>query len=151
MFCGATKVTLDDKGRMVLPSLYREQIPAEAQGKLVITVDRGKCLLIYPHSEWEQVERKLMSLPSLHPQARRLKGLMLGHATKLELDNHSRFLVPPELREVASLQRHAMLVGQGNSIELWDEARWIERRDRWLAEGEEDMTALPSELESLRL
>ena len=70
MFRGATKVTLDDKGRMVMPTRYREQITAEAQGKLVVTVDRAQCLLISPLPEWEQIERKLMSLPSLHAQAR---------------------------------------------------------------------------------
>ena len=52
MFRGATKVTLDDKGRMVLPTRYREPIVTEAQGKLVVTIDRDKCLLIYPQPEW---------------------------------------------------------------------------------------------------
>ena len=73
MFRGATKVTLDDKGRMVMPTRYREQIAELAQGHLVVTVDRDQCLLIYPLPEWEQTERKLMSLPSLNPQARRLQ------------------------------------------------------------------------------
>jgi len=105
MLRGATKVTLDDKGRMVLPTRYREQISAQSQGKLVVTVDREQCLLIYPLPEWEQTERKLMSLPSLHPQSRKLQRLMVGHATDVELDGHGRFLVPPELREFAGLQR----------------------------------------------
>jgi MraZ protein len=150
MFRGATKVTLDDKGRMVMPTRYREQITAEAQGKLVVTVDRDQCLLIYPLPEWELIERKLMSLPTLHPQARRLQRLMVGHATDLELDGHGRFLLPPELREFAKLERHGMLIGQGKHLELWDEARWNERRDSWL-QSEEAATDLPSELESLVL
>ena len=97
MFRGATKVTLDDKGRMVLPTRYREQIAELAQGHLVVTVDRDQCLLIYPLPDWEQTERKLMSLPSLNPQARRLQRLMVGYATDLELDGHGRVLLPPEL------------------------------------------------------
>ena len=121
-----------------------------AQGRLVITVDRDQCLLIYPLPEWEQVERKLMSLPSLHAQARRLQRLMVGHATDLELDGHGRMLVPPELREFAGLGRYAMLIGQGNRFELWDEARWNERRDQWLR-SEATAVDLPSELESLSL
>jgi len=76
---------------------------------------------------------------------------MLGHAMVLELDSHSRFLLTTELREVAGLQRLAMFVGQGNSIQLWDEARWIERRDKWLAQGDANTAGLPAELESLRL
>jgi MraZ protein len=150
MFRGATKITLDDKGRMVMPNRYREQIAELAQGKLVVTVDKDQCLLIYPLPEWEQIERKLMSLPSLNATARRLQRLMVGHATELPLDGHGRLLLPPELRAFAKLGRHGMLIGQGNRFELWDEARWSERRDAWLT-SEETPTDLPSELEALSL
>ncbi len=150
MFRGATKVTLDDKGRMALPTRYRSAVAERCDGHLVVTVDRDQCLLLYPRPDWEQIERKLMSLPSLHAQARRLQRLMVGHATDLELDGHGRLLLPPELREFASHARHVMLVGQGNRFELWDEARWGERRDAWLAH-EEAATDLPAELESLSL
>ncbi|HXA93196.1 MAG TPA: division/cell wall cluster transcriptional repressor MraZ [Steroidobacteraceae bacterium] len=150
MFRGATKVTLDDKGRMVMPTRYRESISERAQGRLIVTVDRDQCLLIYPLPDWEQTERKLMSLPSLHAQARRLQRLMVGHATDVELDSHGRVLVPPELREFAALQRYGMLIGQGNRFELWDETRWTQRRDYWL-KSEEATTDLPSLLDSLSL
>src|SRR6202021_3652708 len=136
MFRGATKVTLDDKGRMGMPTRYREQISVQSQGKLVVTVDRDQCLLIYPLPEWEQTERKLMSLPSLHPQSRRLQRLMVGHAADLGLDGTGRFLLPPELREFAKLDRHGMLIGQGNRFELWDETRWNEQRAGWRKRGE---------------
>ena len=150
MFRGATKISLDDKGRMVMPTRYREQIAELAQGKLVVTVDKDQCLLIYPLPEWEQIERKLMSLPSLNSVARKLQRLMVGHATDLPLDGHGRLLVPPELREFAKLGRTVMLIGQGNRFELWDETRWNERRDAWLA-SEQTPTDLPSELESLSI
>jgi MraZ protein len=150
MFRGATKITLDDKGRMVIPTRYREQIMQLAQGKLVVTVDKDQCLLIYPLPEWELIERKLMALPSLNATARRLQRLMVGHATDLPLDGHGRVLLPPELREFARLERHGMLIGQGNRFELWDEVRWNERRDLWL-KNEDASTDLPSELESLSI
>jgi len=150
VFRGATKVTLDDKGRTVMPTRYRDVIQERAQGRLVVTVDRDQCLLIYPLPDWEQTERKLMSLPSLHAQARRLQRLMVGHATDVELDGHGRFLLPPELREFAGLGRHGMLIGQGNRFELWDEARWGDRRSFWL-KSEEATTDLPSLLDSLSL
>ena len=150
MLRGATKVTLDDKGRMVLPTRYREQISVQSQGKLIVTVDREQCLLIYPLPEWEQTERKLMSLPSLHPQSRKLQRLMVGHATDVELDGHGRFLIPPELREFARLQRLGWLIGQGNRFELWDETRWNEQREQML-KSEDTLTDLPSELDSLSL
>jgi MraZ protein len=91
-----------------------------------------------------------MNLPSLHAQARRLQRLMVGHATDLTLDGHGRLLLPAELRAFAGLERHAMLIGQGNRFELWDETCWTSRRDVWLA-SEDASTDLPSELDSLSL
>src|SRR6185437_13683836 len=99
---------------MVMPTRYREQITERAQGKLVVTVDRDRCLLIYPLPEWELIESNLMSLPTLHEQARRLQLLMVGHANDFEIDEHGRILLPTELREFASLERQGMLIGQGN-------------------------------------
>ena len=136
---------------MVMPTRYREQIAELAQGKLVVTADKDLCLLIYPLPEWEQIERKLMSLPSLNETARGLQRLMVGYATDLPLDGHGRLLLPPELREFTKLGRHGMLIGQGNRFELWDDARWSERRDAWLATSKQTPTDLPSELESLSI
>src|SRR5579862_6864170 len=151
MFRGAAKITLDDKGRLVLPARYRERVFERSKGALVVTVDRdGDCLLIYPLTDWELVERKLMELPSLHPQARRLQRLMVGYATELTLDGHGRMLLPQELREFARLERHAVLIGQGSRCELWDEARWNERRDVWL-KSEAAVSEMPPELGSLSL
>ena len=79
-----------------------------------------------------------------------LQRLMVGHATDLTLDGHGRLLLPPELREFAGLGRHAMLIGQGNRFELWDETRWNEQREGWL-KSEDTLTDLPSELDSLSL
>src|ERR1700730_3427736 len=125
MFRGAAKITLDDKGRMVVPARYRERLTERSAGHLIVTVNLdGECLLIYPMSDWELVERKLMELPSFHPQSRRLQRLMVGHATDLALDGHGRVLLPSELRDFAQIDRNAMLVGQGNRCELWQEARW---------------------------
>ena len=150
MFRGANKLTLDAKGRMVMPTRYRERLQERCGGNLVVTVDRDRCLLIYPLPDWEEVERKLMRLPSFDPQARQLQRLMVGNATDLELDAHGRVLLPPKLREFGQLTRDAMLIGQGVRFELWDEARWNERRDEWLAGGE-GTSDLSAELETLSL
>ena len=152
MFRGATKVTLDAKGRLAIPSRYRERITTRAEGHLVATVDRDYCLLIYPMPDWEEIERKLVRLPALNPQARRLQRLMVGYATELEMDSHGRILLTRELREFAGLDRQAMLIGQGNKFELWDEERWNARRDEWLADAQgEQAGGLPQELETLSL
>ena len=150
MFRGANKLTLDAKGRMVMPTRYRERLQELCGGKLVVTVDKDQCLLIYPLPDWEEIERKLMRLPTLNPQARRLQRLMVGHATDLELDGHGRVLLPPKLREFGLLTRDAMLIGQGSRFELWDEARWNERQNEWLA-SEEVAPDLPDELGNLSL
>jgi MraZ protein len=150
MFRGANKLTLDAKGRMVMPTRYRERLQERCGGKLVITVDKDQCLLIYPMPDWEEIERRLMRLPSLDPRSRRLQRLMVGHATEQDLDGHGRVLLPPNLREFGSLTRDAMLVGQGLHFELWDETRWNERLGEWLA-SEEGATDLSAELEKLSL
>jgi MraZ protein len=150
VFRGANKVTLDAKGRVVLPTRYRDRIVERCEGRLVVTIDRDQCLLLYPLPDWEEIERKLMRLPTLNEHARRLQRLMVGHATDLELDGHGRVLLPPKLREFAGLDRDAMLLGQGNRFELWDEARWTERRDAWLKD-EELPAELPADLGSLSL
>jgi len=73
MFRGANKVTLDAKGRLAMPARYRDTLVERSEGRLVTTVDRSdRCLLIYPLPDWEEIERKLMRLPTLNPQARRL-------------------------------------------------------------------------------
>jgi len=149
MFRGATKVTLDAKGRFAIPTRYRERLAALCEGRLVVTVDKDYCLLLYPFPEWEEIERKLVALPSLIKQARRLQRLMVGYATELDIDGHGRILLPRELREFAGLERQAILLGQGNKFELWDEDSWNEKRDSWL--NADDDVDLPAELESLSL
>ena len=150
MFRGATKVTLDAKGRLAIPTRYRERIAARCANQLVATVDRDYCLLIYPLPDWEDIERKLDRLPSLNKQTRRLQRLMLGHASEMELDGHGRVLLQAALREFAGMEKHAVLVGQGRKFELWDETRWNYKREDWLAEDEAGLE-LPAELETLSL
>jgi len=147
VFRGATNVTLDAKGRMAMPTRYREQIAARCDGQIVVTVDKDYCLLIYPFPDWEELERKLVRLPSMNKIARRILRIMVGYATEVDMDTNGRILLSHELRDFAGLDKQAILLGQGNKFELWDEKRWIEKRDAWLSE-DEDMN-LPPELESL--
>ncbi len=149
MFRGATKVTLDAKGRMAIPTRYRDRIASRCDGQLVATVDLDYCLLIYPSPDWEDIERRLMRLPTFDKQARRLQRLMVGHATEIEMDGHGRILLSKELREYAQLDRQAMLIGQGTKFELWDDERWTATRDSWI-DGDENAD-LSAALESLSL
>ena len=149
MFRGVTKVTLDAKGRLAIPTRYREKLTSRCDGQIVVTVDRDYCLLIYPYPDWEEIERKLIRLPSLNKQARRLQRLMVGYATELELDGNGRILISKELREFAGIERHAILIGQGKKFELWDDQVWSEKRDSWL--NMDDENDLSGELDTISL
>ena len=120
------------------------------EGRVIVTVDRDECLLIYAAPEWEQIEQQLMALPNLNAQARRLQRLMVGHADDMEIDSHGRLSLTPELREFAGLARAAWLVGQGKHLELWDEARWNIQRDEWM-KSEQAVGEPSAELGTLQL
>jgi len=151
VFRGVNTVNLDAKGRLAVPTRYRERLNERCDGKLVITVDRDHCLLLYPLPDWEDIERKLVRLPSLNKQARKLQRLLIGHATDIDIDGHGRLLVPPPLREFANLDKRVVMIGQGNKFEIWNEEVWAEKRDTWLAGDEDDKLPLPADLESLSL
>lgn len=151
MFRGVNILSLDAKGRIAMPTRYREPLQEQCEGKLIVTVDRDHCLLIYPYPEWEVIERKLVKLPSFNKQARSLQRLLIGHATECDMDGHGRMLLTPPLRQFASLDKRAVLIGQGNKFELWDEQTWNEKCEEWFAEGDFEGQDIPPELESLSL
>jgi MraZ protein len=134
MFRGINSASIDAKGRVALPTRFRELVRLISEGKVVVTIDmREKCLLLYPLSEWEIVQRKLESLPNVGTQARLLQRLLIGHATDVEMDGNGRILLSQMLRDFAELEKRLVLVGQSNKVELWAEAQWAERRDEWLS------------------
>ena len=151
MLRGASQINLDAKGRLAVPTRYRAQLQEVCNGQMIVTVDSDYCLLIYPLQEWEDVERKLNRLPNLNKHARRLQRLMIGYASEIEMDGSGRLLLPKELRAFAGMEKHVVLLGQGNKFELWDEARWNESRDAWLSEARDEAPDLPTELENLSL
>ena len=153
MFRGITGINIDAKGRVVMPTRYRDRLQVDSESRLVLTIDTEElCLLLYPLPEWEEIERKLASLPSFNPAARRIQRLLIGHATDVEMDGQGRILLPPLLREYARLNKRAVLVGQGKKFELWDEAHWEECRHHWLQEeSNANESGLPEEVKSISL
>ena len=132
---------------MAIPTRYRERIATRCDGQMIVTVDKDHCLLLYPLPDWEELERKLVRLPSMNKIARRIVRIMVGYATEVDMDANGRILVSRELRDFASIDKQAMLIGQGNKFELWDEEIWNQKRDEWL--NEEDDGDLPPDLESM--
>jgi MraZ protein len=136
---------------MAMPARYRERLLEGCGGRLVVTVDRDHCLLVYPLPEWEIIESKLIELPSLNKQARLMQRLLIGHATELEMDGQGRILLPAMLREFAGLKKKAVLIGQGKKLEIWDENIWVESQEEWMGLVQADDGDLPAALEELSL
>ena len=133
MFRGANAINLDAKGRLAIPTKYRQPLLDDCNGQLVCTADSQQCcLLLYPLPEWEEIELKLSKFSSTIPAERRLKRLLLGYATEGEMDKNGRFLLSSPLRQRAHLNKEIMLVGQLNKLEIWD-------ADIWARQVEADM------------
>ena len=148
MFQGAAQLNLDSKGRLAIPARHRDVLLAHCAGQLVLTADADGCLLCYPQPEWQPIRDKLLKLSSLNPRIRALQRRLVGYAEDVEMDAAGRVLISPALRSYATLDKRVMLIGQGNKLELWDEAKWAAQQEIALtfADGE-----LPPELEGFTL
>lgn len=152
MFRGINAITIDGKGRLAVPTRYRDALSAQDKAALVVTIDTEEtCLLLYPAAQWQIIEDKLQSLPSFNAAARRIQRLLIGHATDVELDSNGRVLLPPLLRDYAQLDKRVVMIGQGNKFEVWDEALWQSRREQWLAEEASKADGLPDEMKTFSL
>jgi MraZ protein len=152
MFRGIHSINLDPKGRLAVPTRYRDRLQLDAAGQLIVTIDtESACLLLYPLPEWEIIEAKLQNLPSFNEQARRIQRLLIGHATELEIDANGRILLPSLLREHAKIDKKVVLIGQGKKFELWDDATWTEERKLWLDNAPASIDEIPEEMRSLSL
>ena len=153
VFRGVSQLALDAKGRLAIPAKHRDALARRAPdgataGTVVITADPSRCLLVYPRAAWEPIQSRLMSLSSFNPEIRSLQRLIVGFADDVDLDGNGRILVPPALREYASLEHHVVLVGQGNKFELWDAAKWNDATARAITFPE---GGLPPELDGFSL
>ncbi len=152
MFRGVNTLNLDAKGRLAIPTRYRDGLLRQTEGRMVVTInDNERCLWLYPLIEWEVIERKLVNLPSLNGNAQRLKRILIGHANDCDLDASGRVLLPGPLRDFAELKKRVVMIGQGNKFEIWNEELWNSRREEWLSRDMEEEGPLPVELESLSL
>ena len=135
MFKGIHNINLDAKGRLTIPTKYRNTISDQSSGNMVVTIDpEEKCLLLYPVTIWGEIEKKINALPNINKNARRIQRLLLGHAEDLELDNNGRILLSKPLRTVTEITKKIMLIGQGEKFEIWSEDTWINRVNTWRSE-----------------
>ena len=153
MFRGFSKISVDSKGRLAIPSRYRALVLDQAQNNLVITLNPlDRSLWLYPLPEWELIEDKLSALSDFDKQSRRTKQMMRGYANDCQLDSQGRILIPKELRNHAALTKQVVILGQGNKFEIWDEKSWQKQRDDWLESvGDESVSSSSDSLRSLSL
>ena len=152
MFRGFQTVNIDDKGRLAVPSRYRQRLTAEADGQLVLTLNpMDRSLWLYPQNNWEQIETKLAALSEFDKRSRRTKQMMRGYACDCQLDSQGRVLIPVELRDYARLQKQAVILGQGNKFEVWDQSGWEQQRDIWLSQIDSEDGEFSEALKSLSL
>ena len=122
MFMGEYNHVIDAKGRLIIPSRFRELLGEE----FVLTRGLDGCLSIYPMDEWVAFEEKLRALPLTNKNARIFTRFFVAGATNCELDRQGRVLVPQPLREFAGLEKEVVLTGNLNRIEIWSKEKWSE-------------------------
>lgn len=151
MFRGIHSINMDAKGRMTIPSKFRDLLLSACEGQVVVTIDPNtKNLALYPVERWEEIQAKIEALPSLNPQARRLQHLFIGHASDVEMDASGRILLPSILRNIAVLEKKLILIGLGKKIEIWSEELWNKRYEE-IQDMDEGLEELPPEMQSLSL
>jgi MraZ protein len=132
VFRGGPVLTLDGKGRITVPSRWRDVLMATVQGQMVVAKNPDGCLSLYPLPVWENFENSVLSLATENDAWRRF---FIGSATEVELDGAARVLIPPELREWAGLVEKVKFMGVGSHFELWDSARHEAREAEAMAQG----------------
>ena len=141
MFMSQYNHTVDTKGRLIIPSKFRELLGEE----FVVTKGMDGCLFAYANDDWKVFEEKLTSLPITNKDARKFARFFLAGAAPVEVDKQGRILLPAHLREFGELEKDVVLVGVGSRIEIWN-------RDKWENESaDDDMDAIGNSMEGLGL
>jgi MraZ protein len=138
MFLGTHSPRLDDKGRLILPAKFRDEL---AEG-LVITKGQERCLFVFPISEFTQIAEQLRAAPMTHKAARAYSRVFFASASDEIPDKQGRITIPPHLREYAGLTRDCVVIGASTRVEIWDSQAW----ETYLAESEEAFADIEEEV-----
>lgn len=138
MFQGETAITIDDKGRLAVPTAYRELIAQLSGGRLVFTYNpfEAGCLWLFPLNEWEAVRDQVNELPNVKAVHRALQMKLVGAAAHVEPDGAGRILVPASQRTAAGIEKKAVLLGMGTKFELWSEQAHLAKIRQTIGEDE---------------
>jgi MraZ protein len=138
MFMGEFLHSIDDKGRAIIPSKFREELG----DKFVMTKGLDNCLFLYPLSEWSNLEQKLKALPFTKSDARAFSRFFFSGATECETDRQGRILIPGNLRSYARLGRDIVIIGVSTRVEIWSREEW----ERYSQEAEESYEQIAEKL-----
>lgn len=129
-FEGRSKHTLDEKGRLAIPARFREILKKRGDSSLVVT-NSNSCLLAFARDDWQEIKERAATLPLFDPDANVYIRFFISGAVECPL-KQGRILIPPDLRELAGLNKEVVLVGCLGNFEIWDRAKWEEefKRDR---------------------
>ena len=123
MFRGSSFHTIDDKGRIIVPTRFRDLIKSsELNGVMVSRMDR--CLVGYTIDEWIKIEEKILSLARKSERMRRFRRVFIGGAHECVCDKQERILIPPMLRQYAQLEKEIVIVGVLDHFEIWSKDKW---------------------------
>lgn len=126
MFYGEFEHTLDRKGRLIIPSKFREALKEAYAEKLYITRGLDKCLFVFTEEEWKSQESKFRSMPFTKEEHRKFNRLYFSGAQEVTPDKQGRILFPSYLKEFAGIKREVVLIGVSNRIEVWSKQVWRE-------------------------
>ena len=129
MFLGTHSPRLDDKGRMILPAKFREDL----KDGVVVTRGQERCLYVFPHAEFARLAEQLRQAPVTSKQARDYLRVFLSGASDEAVDGQGRVTIPAALRSYAGLSRDCAVIGAGQRVEIWDAAAW----EQYLTEQEQ--------------
>jgi len=126
MFYGEHEHSLDKKGRLILPSKFREAAKANYIERFFITRGLDNCLFMFPEDEWKAQEAKFKSVSFTKSQSRKFNRLYFSGAQEVEFDKQGRILIPKYLKDFAGIKRDVMIIGVSSRIEIWDMEKWKE-------------------------
>lgn len=126
MFYGTFEHTIDKKGRLIIPSKFRESFKEHYIDKFYVTTGLDKCLFMFTEEEWKRQESKFKSASFTKSDSRRFNRLYFSGASDLECDKQGRVLIPKYLKDYADIKRDVMIIGVSNRIEIWSREKWRE-------------------------
>jgi len=148
MFRGKFEHTIDEKGRVSVPARFRELLQATNDDRVVITnflMASTRCLDVYPHAAWLQLEERLHTKPQFDQRVMRFQNYYVANAHECVLDKQGRILLPTPLREYAGLQRDVVFTSALDKFRIWDRAQW----NKVFGDAEQAFVARPEDLSDL--